>query len=681
MQTVRYSLDDHNHIGDDDNNKQPVDINCIASKAIKEGRQSPKSRKKKASHFGHFPSSPLLRSKFKLRDKGKHKAGTMEKLEMKGTSSTNATSINDKKKKKTKNKKEKMTKDNTNNNKNNNQHQQTKDKDHEHGFFHAIQKFFSLVPDHGEDTNDSHSHRHRHRHAPKTLLYNCTTPEEHFDKLDKFLTQVKDKHGIEGLLASGFNYITVPCKDDFLNCCTRLYHTESKTFISTTNRNSYIADGEMYEETVRLCQEHAQDLMIKEGDLNWITVCDDETKGNPIRVLVSRVHEENKEGKQARKEGSTNNNDGDIHNGDGDISLAILDEDYNLSYDDEHVLRSKEITNKNSIDSTSTIHVNPSSRDDLLNGNENHPTDDISLSDGEEEEKDINKYIISADDDVSLSDEEEVPNDADIINEARDRNDNKIDINDEERESNMSMNNPTTEKIGKCISYDQSSLLITTGKGKVRAGIFSRKHLLVTSIESSTALPMIRDARQRGVGIIIIDPNARGDRNGMVTYEQSMRVLFGHTNRANEEGEKSIKEAQEAKNLQGSLYILAHSASGSQLSRYLMTEGRHILSRIKAVAFTDSTHSIQWLDKDKENAPISAFFQSPSTLYIRSSNMYRDDDWEKHKPGDDYDADQFWRHRFGNVKTIWAGTTDHSLTNWTSHSHIWDHFDRCHKNV
>jgi hypothetical protein len=53
----------------------------------------------------------------------------------------------------------------------------------------------------------------------------------------------------------------------------------------------------------------------------------------------------------------------------------------------------------------------------------------------------------------------------------------------------------------------------------------------------------------------------------------------------------------------------------------------------------------------------------------------RDDGWENAKPGDECAKDRFWSHRFGQIKTVWAGTTDHSLTNWAARASIWEHFD------
>ena len=401
---------------------------------------------------------------------------------------------------------------------------------------------------------------HSDRVIPRVILNGCTTPDEHYDRIKEVRVHAKNQRSLKGLEAIGFTYKFTPCdrhpnetctKEKYGShpcpCGTRLVHMSSNTLITKVNRIRYIADGDMYEVVVRLCQEYAQDLMMSEASLHWVSVCEDKEEGNPIRILVDHDFPIYGDVCQDAAHGSMHNNIG---------VQRILEDDYENSRE------------KSAIE----------------------------------------------------------------------------------------------------------TLLITTGKGKVRAGIFSRQHLLVSGIEASTALPMVRDAKRRNMSICILDPNARGDRYGMATYQQSMRVLFGSAS----ELKKDNEAEQESKIGTGSIYVLAHSASGSQLTRYLQTDGSHLLSRIKSIAFTDSNHSIQWL---KNHSQISSFFESSATLYIRSSNEERDYGWEHHNSGDVVNTtrDDYWLHRFGKTLTIWAGTTDHSLTNFTSHRHIWDHFDR-HRN-
>jgi hypothetical protein len=65
-------------------------------------------------------------------------------------------------------------------------------------------------------------------------------------------------------------------------------------------------------------------------------------------------------------------------------------------------------------------------------------------------------------------------------------------------------------------------------------------------------------------------------------------------------------------------------------------------------------------------------------VYFRCADPRRDGpQWYVHAAGDPVQTDSFWKHRFaGNIRTLWAGTDEHSLTNWFAHAKIWEHFDR-----
>jgi len=209
----------------------------------------------------------------------------------------------------------------------------------------------------------------------------------------------------------------------------------------------------------------------------------------------------------------------------------------------------------------------------------------------------------------------------------------------------------------------RDTFLVVTGKGKVRAGIFSRSHLMTTGLEPSTALPLLCEARDRGMNCVVIDPNARGDRFGMDTFETSIRGLFEgqgvlkeeeSDGDNNDEGITRDRVTRAIIPLRGAIFVLAHSAAGGQLVRYLLDQQKDapLLSRIRCITFTDSTHSIQWL---KRHPHISTLIQSSKALYVRSANRMRDDDWENASPGDECPKDHFWSHRFGDIKTVWAG--------------------------
>jgi hypothetical protein len=296
---------------------------------------------------------------------------------------------------------------------------------------------------------------------------------------------------------------------------TRLFHAESNTMITMKNRKQFIADGDMYDAVARVCQQYAQEVMIREGNLEWVTVSEAGNNPEPIRALVS----------------------------------SSLSED----------------------------------------------------------------------------------------------------------ESNL-------DKV--------PTLLIATGKGKVRAGVFSRQHLIVTGIECSTALSIVREAQKRKMHIVMLDPNVHGDRLGMITFEKSMARIF---RRWEQDETCSPHQPPLAKR---DLFVLSHSQSGAQFARYLLDKSEHYVPHIRAIAFTDSTHNIQWA---KERKDLHQLLESDSCVYFKCSkeSEFNDDTLDPlDSAGKEVDTDTFWQHRFGRISTRCAGTTEHSLTNWFARQHIWEHFDQ-----
>jgi hypothetical protein len=440
------------------------------------------------------------------------------------------------------------------------------------------------------------------------LLLGCHSDEEHRQYTRDVVDKLRPMNGAEGLAMAGLEYRQVPLggSDDNPACTgetsaggegsrgdddesvhsqppnvtdgncskpiishtgdesspsttaaffTRLVHIETNTVITNDNRKLFIADGDMYDAVARLCQEAAQDIMIQEGDLEWVTVCDAGANPEPTRALVS-----------------------------------------------------------------------------------------------------------------------------------------------------------------KCISTDESTLdakptlLIATGKGKVRAGIFSRQHLMTSGVECSTALPIVREAVKREMNIVMVDPNVHGDRLGMIAFEKSMARIFrrweqpdpsalSSSSDSNRSTPFPVSETPECPELKPhsmlepplvnrDLFVLSHSQSGAQLTRYLLDKSEHYLPHIRAVAFTDSTHNIQWF---RDNEGLDNLLQSPKSVYYRCSKETPQRYMAKESTmtatttepalaalktmGAEINTDSFWEHRFGKIKTLCAGTTEHSLTNWFARSHIWEHFD------
>jgi hypothetical protein len=240
------------------------------------------------------------------------------------------------------------------------------------------------------------------------------------------------------------------------------------------------------------------------------------------------------------------------------------------------------------------------------------------------------------------------------------------------KEGNLEWQN-VGDGVGALVTRDRCfkkpTLVVITGKGKVKAGIFSRRHLMTNGLDVSTALPFLRESKKRNMDIIMLDPNVNGTQKAMRAVQKSLERLFLENN-AKEEEEEDV-------------YILAHSMAGSQLVRFLhdntflqdtntwdeLQAGSTFLNQIKAIAFTDSNHNVNWV---KQNPPVTNLLVGEASLYIRSHKVH---DSNPKVLGQLQEDCEFWKHRFGGIKTIWGGTSEHALTNYTGFTYIWDHFD------
>lgn len=197
-------------------------------------------------------------------------------------------------------------------------------------------------------------------------------------------------------------------------------------------------------------------------------------------------------------------------------------------------------------------------------------------------------------------------------------------------------------------------LVICTGRGKVRAGIFSRFALLCTGLEIGTAFHSVQSATSADYDTIaLIDPNAHGEAQGFVTFRKSLAYL-----RQQHDDDSTID-------------LLLHSASGGHYARTLLEDDTTTTNNcpFRRVVFTDSTHNIQWM---KHRPCLAAALQDPTrVLYVRSSSST-----PFPSAGTPAPTDTMWRHRFGTIPTVWAGTQHHALTNWSAHTVIWDFFHR-----
>ena len=71
-----------------------------------------------------------------------------------------------------------------------------------------------------------------------------------------------------------------------------------------------------------------------------------------------------------------------------------------------------------------------------------------------------------------------------------------------------------------------ATLLIATGRGKVRAGIFSRHHLLTSGIKEGTCCYCVCKVQLRRLGVLVVDPNACGEEAGYDILRRSVVRMF-----------------------------------------------------------------------------------------------------------------------------------------------------------
>jgi hypothetical protein len=215
--------------------------------------------------------------------------------------------------------------------------------------------------------------------------------------------------------------------------------------------------------------------------------------------------------------------------------------------------------------------------------------------------------------------------------------------------------------VSKSLDWSKPTLLLVTGKGKVRAGIYSRQHLQTTGVEPSTAIHVVREAKARDMNIIILDPNCLGERQAYNVIGKSMNALFGHVSNYDERGKASFLCR---------LFFQIHSSGGTHVVRFLLENMNAYIPHIRAMVFTDSTHNIQWA-KNQEHQDLFMLLESSRSVYFRSAKG----ETSEVAGTEIHDSDHRWCHRFGRIRTLHAGTTEHSLSDWNARECIWEHFD------
>ena len=133
--------------------------------------------------------------------------------------------------------------------------------------------------------------------------------------------------------------------------------------------------------------------------------------------------------------------------------------------------------------------------------------------------------------------------------------------------------------------------MLIQGTGAVRAGIWARKPIINDSLDIGTVFPMVLWAKQRGLAVLIMNPNCSKD-------PITGKLIKGHTMDSHCEylWEKLVANTLPDR----PLLMVAHSAGGycaakivhrfSKRKNMINPTGENFFKRAVAVAFTDSCH-------------------------------------------------------------------------------------------
>lgn len=195
-------------------------------------------------------------------------------------------------------------------------------------------------------------------------------------------------------------------------------------------------------------------------------------------------------------------------------------------------------------------------------------------------------------------------------------------------------------------------LVLITGTGSVRAGVWGRGLLVALSAEHGCCLPMLRRARERGWAAVAFDPNG-GDAAG--------------------DGEKGFHHCVDAWHATvdaaaaARVFVVAHSLGGACLVECLDRAAPQSLRRIAAVAFTDSVHYVSGDHLQLRSGRIGA--EALAVLRDRAVAWVAD-------PAGALDVVQYEFNADKGCRCVFAGTADHAATNAAAEASIFAHFDR-----
>jgi hypothetical protein len=201
-------------------------------------------------------------------------------------------------------------------------------------------------------------------------------------------------------------------------------------------------------------------------------------------------------------------------------------------------------------------------------------------------------------------------------------------------------------------------LLLIQGSGAVRAGQWARAVCLNDSLEKGSILPYLARAKKNGMGVIVFNPNLTSVDVPARVFTQADFLTAAAAPRA---GVKRVpipgSETPPAHTVSvfdelvrgaaaRDLVIVAHSAGG-HCTMQLLREREELMTRLRAIAFTDSVHSVSL----RESKEVVDFFRRGDAR-----------DWvQSNKPLDTPIKEELYGNSAG-CPCVSAGDTRHEYT-------------------
>ncbi|ELU03974.1 hypothetical protein CAPTEDRAFT_148827 [Capitella teleta] len=190
-------------------------------------------------------------------------------------------------------------------------------------------------------------------------------------------------------------------------------------------------------------------------------------------------------------------------------------------------------------------------------------------------------------------------------------------------------------------------MLLIHGSGVVRAGQWARRLIMNNSLDNGTQLPYIKRAVKEGYGVIVTNTNFNQDPQGRPIPLNSTPDSHGQC------VWDSLVQSAAAKEIA----IVAHSYGGVVVTNLALKRTEEFLSRVKAVAFTDSVHS---LSMQGGTEAVQEFYSKDARNWVSS----------------DEPLDTPIEHRWGqnDAPLVSAGHQKHEWTSYSAMDSVFEFF-------